>query len=495
MTLVETADTHCPRRCLSLRTLVAFSLGVASLLWSAPDADAARFRVRTYSLGRATHTIRSDHNLAAQRVFTQGLALRAYDLLGSKTGSLNAVVDARYATDFALSSSRRDDPLFRDQWNDLALRLAYLDYHPVPAVGLRLGRQWSIGLLGLRDFDGLRATARPQLGPSTRGILGLYGGRDVDLTNAGYNTDDFDVQGLPSRNGEDLDSATLPEDALALLAGGRLGFEWSDQASFEFAYRRRWRTGVRESGETTQLGSERFGAAAAMSPHRRIAVSSSAAYHTLLDSVDRAEFDVAWDIPGFLGTLSTGVEHRRPWFDSSSIFNLFGARPHQGAHAVYQHGVAPFETEIQLRGWGRIYRGSLGPPGFEPTRSDDTTRLGAAAAHFSDIYPWQHPVDWSSQFSYESDTAGDESSHILADTRLRTPLFFDDFYVSGRVLLLGVLAHNPQIESGFATTYVLGADIPIRDIGTFSLVGEHTSGTFYRSTTNLFGTLELEFWR
>lgn len=473
---------------------------VASLLagWLLPaNALAENYRVRTYSLGRATQTFQPDRTAATRRVYTQGLDLRAYDLLGDRSGRLDAALGARYTTDFMTPQNRRDDPIYANRWNHFALQLAYLDWRAAPGVHLRLGRQWSRGSLGVRDFDGLRAELNPRLDTATRGLLGVYAGRDVELGTASYNSDTFDVQGLPSSNADDVDPIGPAPDHRSWIAGGRIGLEWERSASLEFAYRKRWRTRAGEpvlTSSDARTGSERFGFGASATPQRRVTVSSSAAYHTLLERIDQAGLDVAWDVPGPLGTVSTGLEHRHPWFDSSSIFNLFGTRPHQGGHATYQHGVRPLRTEFELRSWGRVYRGDPGSTGLRQT-DRKTTRVGGAVAHYSDLRPWGRPLDWSSQFSLEADTAGEESTHLLADSRGETPFVFDDLYLTGRVLFLGTTAKNALARSGLAITYVLGLDVPISEFGTFSLMAERTVATYHPSTTNLFGTLELEFWR
>jgi len=470
---------------------------VASLLFASPTpAEAATFRVRTYSLGRATQSPRADGTAHSRRIFTQGLDLRGFNLLEDGPGRLDAVVEGRYSTDFEIPNDRRDDALYADQWNDLALRLAYLDWRPTPEVGLRFGRQWSRGTLGIRDFDGLRLELRPTLDSATDGLLVVFGGRSVQLGSAAFNTDDFDVQGLPATNDGDADPASPRPGSEPWVAGGRTGLRWADGANVTFSYRKRWRSGPGRFavGGDTRTGSERFGVATTIVPHDRVTVSASAVYNALLRDVDRASLDVAWNLPDPFGTLSTGLEHRRPWFDASSIFNLFGTRPHQGARLVYQHSVPQLQTEFQFRHWGRIYRGDERSTGFRRTRRK-TTRLGAAVAHFSDLFPFGHSVDWTSQVSLESDTRGRESAHLLADTRASTPFVFDGVYVTGRALFLGTVGERPGARSGVAGTYVLGLDIPVQDLGTFGIRGERTTGSFRRSTTNLFATLRVEVWR
>jgi hypothetical protein len=476
----------------SIATLLLAGLVAAASLAVPDDARAARFRIRSYTLGSATHTPRPDETLAAERLYTQGLDIRGYDLLGDHTGSLSAVVDTRYTTDFAIPDGRRNDSPYAHRWNNLALRLAYVEYAPGGAFEARVGRQWSRGTLGIRDFDGLRALVRPRLDTSTRGLVGAYAGREVTIADGYYATDEFDVQGLPAHNDDRVDDLEATS-GWPWIAGGRIGLEWDDTGSFEFAYRRRWRT-FSEPDLETRTGSERFGVAAAMSPHRRLTLSASTTYHTLLGAVDRAELDAAWSLPGPVDTVSAGLEHRHPWFDAASIFNLFGTRPHQGGYLTLQQGVDPLATELEVRGWGRIYRGDPAGVAYDGPPGSTATRLGTAVSHTTDLHPMNHPVDWSTRLSVESDVAGEESAHLLADTRLRSPFLFRDTYLWGRTLLLGVVGRDRRTESGRAATFVAGADIPVRQIGELSLIAEHTVGSFYRPTTDLYATLELEFW-
>ena len=471
---------------------LAAGLVLAALSGLPRPAEAIRWRVRSYSLGRATQTLRSDRDQAARRILTQGLDLRAYDLLGDRTGSLSAAIDARYTTDFALPQSDRNRPLFDDRWNDLALRLAYIDWRPWQGVHLRGGRQWSRSPLGVRDFDGLSLNLRPRLDPVTRGIVDLYAGRDVELWRDAFNTDDFDVQGLPATNDDDVAPRAPFADANPWIAGGSLGLVWGDRGAFEFSYRHRWRTDPDSFDART--GSDRFGIAGSASPHRRLTFSASAAYNTLLEGVDEAGVDLSWNLPTAPSSVVTvGLDHRHPWFDSSSIFNLFGTRPHQGAHLIWERGIAPIRTEVDARGWSRIYRGSE-PYGDGLADPANTLRVGGAVAHRTDLRLWNHPLEWSSQISLEGDAAGREGRHLLADTRARTPFVYDDLYLRLRTLLLAVSGATTSGKNGVAGTWIAGVDIPIRQIGTFSLLAEHTSRGLGRATTNLFGTLELEFW-
>ena len=59
-------------------------------------AEAANYRIRSITIGRATQYFRSDQTVTAPRIFTQGLSLWGYDLLGDRTGSVNLHLAIRY---------------------------------------------------------------------------------------------------------------------------------------------------------------------------------------------------------------------------------------------------------------------------------------------------------------------------------------------------------------------------------------------------------------
>lgn len=504
------SDFAC-RKSVSVSASLPASLATLALVavmcgWSTP-AEAARWRVRSYSLAEASQMPRSDGELAARRLFSQGLTLSAYDLLGDRSGSLNAFVDLRYTTDFGLSASMRQDPQFADDWNRAALRVGYLTWQPVDGVELRAGRQWSRGPLSVRDFDGLRLRLAPRLDATTRAHLVGWIGRDVQWTTADYNTDDFDVQGIPAE-------ARRPGPFGArsgYTAGVRLGMNWERGGGIDLAWRRRWRPteGLelpeefrREAGPTI-VGSERLGIAARAVPHRRFNVSASAAYHTLLETVDRARFDVAWRLPRMPATVTLGGEHRHPWFDASSIFNLFGARPHQGGFGTWRHRLAGLDTTLEGRGWMRIYHGAPGPTGIPlPTDAPDMQerRWGLAAAHRSRLTWLQRQWRWRSELSVETTSQGPGGDHFLADTHLRVPVLPDRLFAKARAV--GLVATPDRASSlrpgrdelGWAASWLVGADVPLRELGTVGMVARTTHGSLRRRTISLYGTLNLEFW-
>ena len=475
-----------------LAVCAALSAGILAPADGAVDqASAANYRIRSITIGRATQYFRSDRTISAPRIFTQGLSLWGYDLLGDRTGSLNLHVSLRYNTDFSLTRAQRDNPYFADQWNEVSLDLAYMDWRPYESVRLRFGRQWSYGSLGLRDFDGVLVAWRPRVEADTRARFEVYGGHDIQTAFGEFDAAQFDVQGLP------------PDDALAadrldgfhLLAGGSAGMSWGNEASFDLSYRRRWAVGVDSpvEGADTVVGSERFGAAASASVHPRLSVSGYGSIHSILQDVDRAGAQLSWRVPVIEGIATAGVEHRLPWFDSSSIFNIFGARAHQSAFAIYQLPVESLHTEFQVRGWGRLYHGDEAAvsPGVDP---QDERAVGGALSHTSRLKVWQKPVRWHSLLSYQT-SIDRGTDQLLADTRVRMPILQKDLFISARGLLLAAMTDHRRFEDeGYAATGVLGLDVPIARLGTLSAAVETTAGNFYPTQTSVYAIFSVEYW-
>ena len=457
---------------------------LAGLVWGA-SADAADYRVRTLSLGRANHHIAPRRRgMITERVYTQGATLDAYDLLSDGPGSLNLHLDVRYSTDFALSSDRRDDPLHATEWNRLDLALSYVEWRPVEGLELRAGRQWSRGTLGPRDFDGVRLQLRPRLDASTRGRVVVYGGREVQYTTDPFNPDAYDVPGLPRRT----DGA--PDPGTPWIAGGTLGVDWAEGSSVAFGVRQRWRTG---SGAPT-TGSERLGMATSLVPTDPVTVSAHASYHTLLRAVDRAAFDIAWNLPEPIGTATLGVAHRRPWFDSASIFNLFGARPHREARLSYRHRVDSLASTFDASGWGRIYDGDPYAESIFWGNDRSARRLGGSVGHHTHLQMLERTVQWDSHVALELDPARTGDERLLADTRLRVPLGPEGLFVFGELAYLGLQSRGPRGRGGSALNYLLGADLPITEIGTFGVTAELATGALQPAHVNLFGVLEFDLW-
>jgi hypothetical protein len=491
----------CTRHILVTSAVVVGVLVGAGLTSGVHSVEAANYRVRSISIGRATQYFRSDQSVSAPRIFTQGLSMWGYDLLDDRTGSLNLHVSIRYNTDFSLVRRQRDSPYFADQWNELTLDLAYLDWHPHETMRLRFGRQWSQSALGLRDFDGLLAEWRPRVEANTHARFEVYGGHDIQTAFGEFDAATFDVQGLPPGDGVEDDKL----EGFHFLAGASAGMMWGADANFELSYRRRWATGVDTPVGTdeTVVGSERFGAAASASFHPRLAASAYGSIHSQLGDVDRAGAQLTWHVPKFSGDLanngssngylSGGIEHRHPWFDSSSIFNLFGAKPFQSAFALYQFPVKSLRSEFEVRTWGRQYHGDVDAvaAGIDP---QDERAIGGAVSHTSRLKIWQKPLNWRTLVSYQA-SVDRGTNQLLADSRVRMPVLGRALFVSARGLLLVAMTDHQRFDDrGHAATGVLGVDLPISDLGTLSAAVETNAGSFYPTNTSVYAVFAVEHW-
>ena len=393
----------------------------------------------------------------------------------------------RYLHDFGLSRRASSDRYLGQYWSTLDLDLAYVDWSPLRSVEIRGGRQWNYSALGMRDFDGLSVNWSPELADGVHAHVGAYGGLDVETGYGRLAPDTWDVQGVPPRDG--IDPAAT--EGTKMIAGGRLGMSVEQLSRWTFSYRRRWREGaINPYDDSAIVGSERLGLASSTVLGTRVTLSAHGVYNTILSVVDSAGVSSSWRIPGLAGTLSAGFDHEIPWFDSSSIFNVFGAKPHRGGFAVYQHGVAALRTQFEARGWARHY---IGDPTSTTADTADERALGAALAHSTRLRVWNHPVRWNSQATMQQSVDRDTQQY-LADTRLRLPIGWEEIFVSGRAVFLAAVPQRFSEAPGYASSMILGLDIPLNDAASISVALESTASTFAPGNTSFYTTLLVDHW-
>lgn len=445
-------------------------------------------RVRTVSIGRFMQNYRVDRTIDAPRTFYQSLSLSAYDALGDGSQSLDLHVDFRYFTDFGLESRLRENPWVDRDWNEVQLNQAWVTWRPFERTQGRFGRQFVIDALGMRDFDGVSLRVRPRLSTAVDAHLEVWGGGDVQFETGDLDADHYDVQGLPA----DSDFA---RDSTAWIGGARAGLSWN-RASAELAYyRRQYQLELQDEFDDDVLGEERVGAAASgvIGDYVNIAVQGS--YHTLLDDVDRAGMQLAAYVKPTGGVASTGIEHAVPIFDSGSIFNLFGANPHQGAWLAYRQPVESIATSFELRGWGRLLHGDFDAADFGQA-PEDATALGAALGHRTRFELFDTNFRWNSLASFQGsrdDAYG--SDQWLGDTRLSAPIrMIDGLWANAQGILLWAEASNPRFDSGWATSGVLGVEYDT-SFGTFSSALQFSRSDFFGGNFQGWVAFELEEWR
>lgn len=473
-------------------TIVSALLAVFALIASctatllAPaTAQATTYQIRSQSAARATQHLRSDNRLAAPRMLSQSLTLSAYDLRDDQSGDLNARISMRYSTDLGLATRFRDDPLFEARFNDITLDIAYLQWRPYPTLELSAGRQWHRSPLGITDYDGLAASWESADGV-WRPFVGIAAGRDVQRGLTPVDPGAWDVQGLPPN---EIDRSA---DPWHLMAAANAGIRRGRRHRLELASEHHRRPRASQSGQSSQTPdaatTHRVGATATTSPADPVTVTATTSFHSAVSSVDRARLDAAWRLAS--GTISAGLDHRRPVFDSASIFNLFGAQPHRGAYATYSRPIDALSTTVELRGWSRLYfddDASVFDPG-------DARALGAALAnrHRLELFI---PFDLRWQLSAQTLAGQSGGDQYLARARLRAPGPVDGLYLTGRLLGLWALPDHHRRNSGYATTAALGAELALGEVGNLFVNVESRSGSLTPYNTAVFALFELEAWR
>jgi hypothetical protein len=462
--------------------LVVVGLACATTLLLAPTgARAQSVRVRSLSAGRLTHFARSDGSTAAPRLLSQALELDAYDLRGDGSGALSARVSMRYQTDLGLPRGLRgSSPLFVDQYNDARLDVAQIQWRPWRPLTLRAGRIWSWTALGPRDLDGASLAARARLGPQNL-RLEAHAGRRVSLAYGWYASSTFDVQGLPIR--DDL----APADDAPWLMGLSAGYSFDDLVSVSVA--------LQQAVGEARVGDSRAGGALVVTPHARVNLSGHATYHLLMDDLTRAGLELAWRAPGAEGDLSAGLERRRPWFDSASIFNVFGANPYDAAYLNYRQPVGPWRATFDARLWARAFHGDS-DTGDLGAGAQDARAVGASLTARARSRLLDAPIQWTARASYQNGLEGYDGDQVLVDAGARAPFSLGElFWLRARLVGLWTSGgSSTRADDALAASGLLGVDLPALDVGVLSVLLEQRLGTAEAPSTNLLFNLSVEVW-
>ncbi len=460
-------------------TAPAVVLATAMTMVLSAEAEATTYHVRTQTAARATQHLRSDTTFATRRVLSQSLTLSAYDLRDNQTGDLNARLGIRYSTDLGVAPRLRQDPLFDARWNDISLDIAYLEYQPIDAVQITAGRQWHQSPLGIADFDGVAVDWRLP-GDGWQPFAGVAAGRDVQRGLTPFDPGAFDVQGLPPNE------TVVTDDPWHWMGAANAGIRHGREHRVEVVGRHQRRPRADDATETATTN--HVAATATTAPFEPFTITALGSYHSLVHQVDRARVDAAHRFDP--GVVSAGVDHRRPVFDSASIFNIFGAQPHRSGYLTYRHPVEALAAVAEARVWTRLYFDEDARI-FDP---GDDRAVGAALSSRHQMRVIV-PVDLSWQFSAQTITGETGGDQYLGTTRLRAPGPMTDLFLTGRLTGLWATPGHPRRDDGWAATAGVGAELGIGDIGEVSVNLEHRGGSFTRANTAVFALLELEAWQ
>lgn len=458
-------------------------VGALVLLLVSTEATAQTVRVRTETLGRATQLRRADLTRDAERSFRQSVSIWGWNAAPFLPGTLDVHASARYLDDFGIAAEDRSNPFVETERSRFIIDIAQVRYQPITPTTLTMGRQWVPSALGMRDIDGARLRLTPRLAPDVRASIDGFVGREVAAGWATLSPDSWDVQGMPlDVDGGAPGGLRFGGDAGIDVGGARLSIAWQRRVER-----------VNEAGERP-VGDERIGAGISGNVHRRLALSSSASYHLLLDAVDRADFNLAWREPLGESVVSVGIEHRLPWFDASSIFNVFGARPFEGAYATWQVPVARLRTSFELRGWARAYDANLDLADLGGGE-DDARAFGSGFGHDTRFRGFGREWRWRTFGSVQSSPDGDQGgTQWLADSGLRFPVIRDTLLVESR--FLGLYAEPGRTSSfgtGGAFTTLFGLFVPVT-FGEFRVQVEGQSSSFYGPNLNAYAAFTTELW-
>lgn len=450
-------------RWTELRLGLMVCLLAPSLTW------AQSVKVHTTTVGRYQQRLRVDRTVDAVRAVSQRVNVWVWDARGNQSQDLNIHFGARYFTDFGLAQQLRLDPLFSTQWNDVVLERLTVDWTPFEPINLKVGRQWGLDSLGMYEFDGAHVQTRIRLSPDVRAHLGISAGRDVQLETGWYASDFYDVQGLPTLDRDE------PLTQNAVLLGGTAGIGW-DGAGLSVSYRRRDRDEI--------LGEERFGAAFHGQVTKSINISAQGIYNQVLNGVERASLQAAASTFDRGPRLSAGVNTQKPWFDSASIFNIFGARAHHGAWLSAIQPVEGLRTTFDLRVWGREYDADSRTLGIGAGATTDLEILGLYT-DWRALLTWQTSVDQiSDELSAGDQFLGDLAARISLSRKVR---------LKARGVLLWAETSSLRYAPGWAGIGVLGVDW-LSEFGTIGLLVESQQSTFQGGNLQGYVMWELEAW-
>jgi hypothetical protein len=458
--------------------ITAITLILAGLV--SQTATAQSIKVQSTSLARMSQMLRSNGTVDAARVFTQRVRLSVYDATGSNDGRLNVHLSFRYSNDFGLVDHLKDDAVADMYWNQAVLDEAYLQWRPFTPINLRAGRFLRLDALGPRDIDGISLQLEPILGKGVSGRIEVWAGRDVFFETSALSGEAWDIQGVPE------DSQAGSAD-WTLSGGVRAGLHHRS-AGVEIAWLRR----VYSDAEGDYLGEERVGAAMHGQITDDLNIVSRASYHTVLADVDRASLLAAWRTGPVTPTLSLGLERIVPWFDTGSIFNLFGAQPYEGGWFKVSQPIAALNSEIDVRSFGRIYEGDQDLVDFGKGSADATT-WGLGMGHDTRFSLFEHPFTWRSVGTY-SDSIDDAygGARALIQTMLSVEAVRDVF-IQTRGLWLWANPSNDRYKTGTGVTGTLGLEWRT-ELGRLSAVVESSQTTFQGGNLQAFLSFDVEVW-
>ena len=452
-------------------------LWVMILIFVLPlPTSAQTFRIQTDTVAQASQFVRADLNTVARRALSQRVGLWGYDLIGDRTGRLSTHIAFHYFNDFALTDAERIRRTTRLRSDRLSLDAAYIKWIPYPKIVIVGGRLTTFDGFALSDIDGGEFQFRPSLGKEVKAHLQGYLGRDVVGEFETFNPDRYDLQGLPINTDDEPISD-------GITFGGRGTMSVTDN-TISIAYKRR----QYDDNGATRIGSERIAFGAAGTLFNDVNIAANVSYHTLKEDIDNGLFDLAWRVFDSPVVLSAGFQHRKPVFDSSSIFNLFGDSTRQSIYTAAQYQTSS-DLTLKVNGWWRQY------PDDQTIIDDldvDDQTVGSSATMNARFDAFGRPFQMSGLVSGQwSNVYGNQ---YVVDHSLRFPLFDRNIRALHRVTLIGATndlttRHGDRLS--LALTYGVEHDLNFGEVSAAAAIVSNGSEPTH---LNMFMTFSTEIW-
>ena len=465
-----------PRLC----SLTDGALLAALTAWCAvaPGAAMAQsYHVRTQTSAVFSQRQRLDTSVEAPRLLNQSVELYGFDLLLTPDAPLEGRAAMRLRYDLATTQSA-----------PFALDLLFVGWRPSPSLRLEAGRLWASSPLGLQDLDGARLSWTPTLTRRSRLSLSTFVGRDVQASSAPLAPTTFDAQGLPLQ-----DDTRRPE--LALIANAQAALTAVDERLVvATAYQTRWRRD--EALDHTVTGEERLAAAASIAPLKRHRLETLLAYNASIRRGEHVKAQYLWLGPKHSParpSISVSASRRRPWFDASSIFNLFDPSPHDDLRLA-----ASSSPRRQLRLgadlWGRAYHGDAGraPDWFRPDERDARV-LGLGLSQRSALALGSRRLRLTTRASHQRGVARSANypRQWLLDQRAELDLPRLGPTLHARALLLRTASegHPRRPDEAYALSSILGLDTRAFARARLTLQLEQRATNYGASSLNMYALL------
>ena len=448
------------RTFLLLAALVAALVAAGNVPGLSAPADAARFQVRSETVGQLYQQLTSDRGLLNRRRLSQRVGLAAYDLTGDESDRIALVTSLRIDSDFGLSAVEVDRT--RGLTNhDLTLLMGYVEARDiVPWTTVRIGRQLLADpASGLLLLDGLHARIDTPWFVSVETVVGLEARAGVLTASA-----------LELDGPEESDGPTLVVGGALVVRGGRPGGGVSDiEARVDY---QRWL----DAAAPDRIDREVLAGSLYWRPRDWLLVSGDARWDFFVSAIDSARAAVRVRPLPWL-EVEADYDHYLPVFRATSIWNVFAADAYDE-----MGGRLSVRVTEALRAWFGAGARRYGTPDLEGGRTDVVLRGGGElAAGDRTAIRVEILQEGKSGGLFRLVDVGAE--HAFPGWRAG---------LEGRVTVLHVEDPRRAERATNAFGVALGGWFRVRDVATFHLLVEDNESALQRNDWRVLAIADLE---